>query len=127
MLLFFNRLTEHYENIKNYDIENVDKFQIVFIIKIYERSIVRFYNLEVLRMYTGTSMQYQDLIKDDRVHTSLYTYLRIFDEEMEKIWYSGWVYVGHESEIANPRDYCTKQVGLQPVIFSRDSDGKYVY
>ena len=26
----------------------------------------------------------------------------IFQQEMERIFYKGWVYVGHESEIPNP-------------------------
>ncbi|MDI3257215.1 MAG: hypothetical protein QJR01_05750, partial [Kyrpidia sp.] len=52
---------------------------------------------------------YADLIRDDAVHTSLYTDPGVFEDELQKIWYRGWVYIGHESEIAHPGDYCTKQ------------------
>ncbi len=42
---------------------------------------------------------YDALVQSDRAHTSLYKDERIFDEEMEKIFYSTWVWVAHASEI----------------------------
>jgi phenylpropionate dioxygenase-like ring-hydroxylating dioxygenase large terminal subunit len=48
----------------------------------------------------------------------------IFRNEMERIWHREWVYVAHESEVPEPGDYVTRQIGLQPVIVSRDEDGK---
>jgi phenylpropionate dioxygenase-like ring-hydroxylating dioxygenase large terminal subunit len=36
----------------------------------------------------------------------------MFDEEMKKIWHRHWVYVGHESEVPQPGDYLTRQIGL---------------
>ena len=73
-----------------------------------------------------TSMQtanYPELIQADRVHGRLYYDPAIFDEELEKIWYRQWVYVGHESEVAKPGDYVTRLLGLQPVIIVRDKEG----
>lgn len=72
---------------------------------------------------TKKGINYEELIKESEVHSSLYTNPDIFNEEMEKIWYRGWVYTGHESEIPNPGDYCTKLIGQQPVIMTRDNDG----
>lgn len=65
-----------------------------------------------------------ELIKPDRVHGSLYTDPDIFALELEKIWYRGWVFVGHESEVPEPNDYVVKSIGPQPVIMSRDKQGE---
>lgn len=74
-------------------------------------------------------VDYQQLIREDgpagwRIHGSLYTDPAIFDEEMEKIFYRGWSFVGHESEVPQPGDFQRKLVGLQPVIMTRDEAGK---
>jgi phenylpropionate dioxygenase-like ring-hydroxylating dioxygenase large terminal subunit len=71
----------------------------------------------------GTSPRYEALIQRDRVHGSLYTDPAIFAEELRKIWYRSWVFVGHESEVAQPNDYVRKRLGLQDVIMTRDRDG----
>ena len=69
-------------------------------------------------------IDYGELIKEDRVHGRLYHDPNIFEEEFTNIWYRQWVYVGHESEVAGPGDYRTKQIGRQPVIMVRDEDGQ---
>lgn len=63
------------------------------------------------------------LIEPDRVHGSLYTDPVIYRLELERIWYRTWVYVGHESEVAQPGDYVVKSIGPDPVIMSRDKQG----
>lgn len=68
--------------------------------------------------------QYDALIRPDKVHGSLYTSEEIFAEELERIWYTTWVYVGHESEVAQPNDYIRKTLGLQDVIMTRSKDGE---
>ena len=70
-----------------------------------------------------TAGRYGRLIQPDRVHGSLYTDPSIFAEELHKIWYRSWVFVGHESEVAQPNDYVRKRLGLQDVIMTRDRDG----
>jgi phenylpropionate dioxygenase-like ring-hydroxylating dioxygenase large terminal subunit len=69
-------------------------------------------------------MSYKRLIEPDRVHGSLYTDPRIFADELARIWYRTWVYVGHLSEIPEPGDYVRKNIGLQDVIMTRDADGR---
>lgn len=64
------------------------------------------------------------LILGDKVHGSLYTDPAIFAEELRKIWYRTWVYVGHESEVPQPNDYVRKKLALQDVILTRDRDGQ---
>ncbi|MFF0105679.1 aromatic ring-hydroxylating oxygenase subunit alpha [Streptomyces hirsutus] len=66
---------------------------------------------------------YERLIKPDKVHGSLYTDQQIFGEELRKIWYRTWVFVGHESEVPNPNDYVRKKLGPQDVIMTRDAEG----
>ncbi len=65
-----------------------------------------------------------DMILPDRVRGALYRDPEIFKLEMEHIWYRTWVYVGHESEVAKPHDFVLKSIGLQPVIMTRDGEGK---
>lgn len=66
------------------------------------------------------SHEYSRLVQEGGLSNQLFTDPEIFVEELEKIWYGGWVYVGHESEIPQPGDYITRTFGLQPVIMSRD-------
>jgi phenylpropionate dioxygenase-like ring-hydroxylating dioxygenase large terminal subunit len=64
------------------------------------------------------------LVRDDRVHGSLYTDPTIFQEELHKIWYRTWVYVGHESEVPTANDYVMKSIGPEPIIMTRDRENK---
>jgi nitrite reductase/ring-hydroxylating ferredoxin subunit len=67
-------------------------------------------------------IDYKTLVQDDRIHASLYTDPQVFDDEMERIFHRGWVFVGHESEIPSPGDYVTRRVGTEPVIMVRGND-----
>jgi phenylpropionate dioxygenase-like ring-hydroxylating dioxygenase large terminal subunit len=46
----------------------------------------------------------------------VYTDLAIFAEEMDKIFFRGWVYVGHTGEIPHSGDFRLRQIGRQSVI-----------
>lgn len=61
-----------------------------------------------------------DLVKDDRVHKSLYSDPNIFEEELDKIFNNTWVWLAHESEVAEAGSFKTAKIGKQPVIVSRD-------
>jgi phenylpropionate dioxygenase-like ring-hydroxylating dioxygenase large terminal subunit len=67
---------------------------------------------------------YGELIRPTQVHGSLYSSPEIFAEELARIWYTTWVFVGHESEVAQRGDYVRKKLGLQDVIMTRDRDGQ---
>lgn len=69
-------------------------------------------------------IEWHRLIRNDEVHGSLYTDDAIFRQELEKIWYRTWVYVGHESEIPKPNDYILKTIGLEEIIMVRDRAGE---
>ena len=68
--------------------------------------------------------QWCQLIRAEHVHGSLYTDPAIFQEELQKIWYRTWVYVGHESEVPKANDYVMKSIGPEPIIMTRDRDQK---
>src|SRR5262245_51125289 len=76
-------------------------------------------------MSTATCISsWGELIRSDRVHGSLYCDPANFELELQNIWYRTWVYVGHESEVPSPNDYVAKSIGPQPIIMTRDKDGK---
>jgi fatty-acyl-CoA synthase len=74
----------------------------------------------------------EDLIRYDkskgtfRVSTRIYTDPKIFELEMEKIFYGGWVFLGHESQLKEPNDYVTTHIGSVPVILVRTEEGEIV-
>ncbi|CAM3607603.1 aromatic ring-hydroxylating oxygenase subunit alpha [Smaragdicoccus niigatensis] len=75
-------------------------------------------------MTTTTRVDYSALIQPTRVHGSLYTDPAIFADELERIWYGGWVFVGHASEVREPNDYVRKNIGPQDIIMTRDRAGE---
>jgi phenylpropionate dioxygenase-like ring-hydroxylating dioxygenase large terminal subunit len=71
-----------------------------------------------------STIDYNSLVKDDRVHGRVYTDPAIFEEELDKIFSCGWVYVGHASEVPNPGDFRVTDIGRQSVIMVRDDEGQ---
>jgi len=65
----------------------------------------------------------EDLVQPDRVHRSVYLDPEIFELELERIWYRAWIYVGHESQVREPGDFFTTEIGRNPVIMVRHGDG----
>jgi phenylpropionate dioxygenase-like ring-hydroxylating dioxygenase large terminal subunit len=72
---------------------------------------------------TTHDIDFGALVRDDRVHTALYKDAALFEEEMERIFKSTWVWVAHASEISAPNSFKTSWVGTQPVIVTRDKAG----
>lgn len=72
----------------------------------------------------GSASRWDHLVQDERVHRSLYTDPAIFAEEMTKIFGGTWVYLGHESELPKPGDFVLRNLGLRPIILTRDNAGK---
>jgi p-cumate 2,3-dioxygenase subunit alpha len=54
-----------------------------------------------------------------RVHRDTMTSPEIFALERERIFNHCWLYVGHESEVAEPGDYVRRPVGGRPVFMVR--------
>lgn len=61
----------------------------------------------------------QDTPEEFRVSLDAYRGDDLFASEMDKLFHSSWVYVGHESEIARPGDFKSALIGLQPVVLVR--------
>ena len=64
------------------------------------------------------------IAQKDKVHRSVYTDPEIFELEMKRIWERTWIYVGHESQVAEPGQYYATTIGRQPVLLTRHSDGE---
>ena len=61
--------------------------------------------------------------KPGRVHRQLYTDPEIFELELERIFGTAWIYVGHESQVKNPGDYFRTHIGRKPVVVVRGPNG----
>ena len=59
-----------------------------------------------------------------RIDRSAFTDEELFELEMKYIFEGNWVYLAHESQIANPNDFYTVFVGRQPVVITRDRSGQ---
>ncbi|HUP28572.1 MAG TPA: Rieske (2Fe-2S) protein, partial [Usitatibacter sp.] len=74
-------------------------------------------------------MQLQDLVIDDpergvfRVHRSTMTSDEVLALERERIFERCWLYVGHESEVAERGSFRRRQVAGRPLVLIRGSDG----
>lgn len=53
---------------------------------------------------------------------AIFTDESLFELEMKVIFEGNWVYLAHESQIAEPGDYYTLTVGRQPIMITRDKD-----
>jgi phenylpropionate dioxygenase-like ring-hydroxylating dioxygenase large terminal subunit len=71
----------------------------------------------------GPAPDWDHLVRSTQVHGSLYTDPAIYQEELRRIWFRTWVYVGHESEVPKANDFVMKSIGPEPVIMTRDKSG----
>ena len=69
---------------------------------------------------TPTEIDNGVLVKEDRVHGSAFREPEIFADELAKIFYLGWIYVGHASEISRPGDFRVTTNDQQSVIMVRN-------
>jgi phenylpropionate dioxygenase-like ring-hydroxylating dioxygenase large terminal subunit len=61
-----------------------------------------------------------------RIRNSIYTDAAIFEREMEAIFETTWVYIGHESEVPRSGDYKTTAIGRRSVLLTRVNDRSLV-
>src|SRR6185437_13632757 len=54
------------------------------------------------------------LVRPGAVHRRLYDDPAIFELELERIFGSAWIYVGHESQVKEPGDYFCTFLGRKP-------------
>jgi hypothetical protein len=60
------------------------------------------------------------LVTPNGVSRRIYVDDAIYRAELDKIFGTTWVYVAHESELAQSGDYKTTQIGETPVIVARE-------
>lgn len=58
-----------------------------------------------------------------QVHRDVYTDQELFDLEIKRIFEGTWVYLCHESQVAQPFDFYCAKIGRRSLIVSRDGDG----
>ena len=74
------------------------------------------------------SERFATLAPEGRVHRRVYTDPDIFAAEMERIYGHAWLYVAHESQLAETGAFVTAHLGDRPVIVARHTDGEiYVF
>jgi phenylpropionate dioxygenase-like ring-hydroxylating dioxygenase large terminal subunit len=66
----------------------------------------------------------QALERDGLVPAFAFNDPEIHELEMERLFARAWCFIGHESEIPHPGDYCLRYVGNDPFIFVRDEEGE---
>jgi len=59
-----------------------------------------------------------------RVGRDIFTDPALFELEMRHIFEGNWIYLAHESQIANPNDYLTTFIGRQPIFIARSKAGE---
>lgn len=69
------------------------------------------------------TQDFSQYIQPGRVHRRLYSDPEIFELEMQRIFGTAWIYIGHESQVKNPGDYFATQLGRKAVVMVRDKDG----
>ena len=72
--------------------------------------------------YTGNPAAVEALVQSHRVHRDTYIDREVYELEMKHLFCNAWIFVGHDSQVPNPGDYFTTQVGSQPVIMVRHTD-----
>lgn len=58
-----------------------------------------------------------------RVHRSALVDEEVLEHERRLIFDRSWLFVGHESEVSDPHDFRTRNVGGRPIILTRHTDG----
>ena len=66
----------------------------------------------------------RELLRGGEVHRDVYTDEELFELEMERVWRSAWVYVGHDSQVPAPGDYYATEIAGQPLLMTR-SQGSF--
>jgi len=77
-----------------------------------------------MNRYSADPASVRGLVRPDCIHRDVYLDPEVFDLEMERLWRNAWIYVGHDSQVPNPGDFYSAQIGREPVIMVRGTDTK---
>ncbi len=70
-----------------------------------------------------TAKDIKALFPGNEAHRDIYVGKDIFETEMRHLFANAWIYVGHESLTPQEGDYYTTNIGVQPIVQVRHSDG----
>lgn len=71
-------------------------------------------------MAVRTDFDFDELVQPTRLHRDLYISPELFELEMERIWGSAWIFIGHESQIPQTGDFFTTNINHKiPVVMVR--------
>lgn len=76
------------------------------------------------RSYRDDPQALRALVREAEVHRDVYIDPGIFALEMQRLWQTTWVYVGHDSQVPKTGDYYTTTLATLPVIMLRDAEGQ---
>ncbi len=65
----------------------------------------------------------RSLVRGGEVHRDVYIDPELFDLEMQRLWHTAWVYVGHDSQVPNAGDFYTTEIARQPLLMTRTREG----
>ena len=80
-------------------------------------------------MPDGIATRIDTALQDDaasgtyRVGRDIFTDPALFELEMRHIFEGNWIYLAHESQVANANDYFTTHMGRQPIVIARNRQG----
>ena len=75
-----------------------------------------------MNRYDADLASIRELVRPDCVHRDVYLDPDVFALEMQRLWRNAWIYVGHDSQIPEPGDFYSAQIGREPVIMVRGAD-----
>jgi len=64
------------------------------------------------------------LCQGNKVHRDVYINQDVYQMEMKHLFTNAWIFVGHDSQTPETGDYFATQIGNQPVVQVRHSDGE---
>ncbi len=59
-----------------------------------------------------------------RYDRNIFTDEALFELELKHVFENNWIYLAHESQVAEVGDYYTTHMGRQPIIIARDKNGE---
>lgn len=75
-------------------------------------------------------LSHEDLVREGtggtrHVDRRIFSCPKLYEQEFTHIWGKVWIYLAHESQLKNPKDFIAAWIGRVPIIVNRDKTGKF--